>query len=147
MNRVENLWIILIISSCNIFCSSVPPQKIHPYWWLPTVKYFAFCGITTRVRYPISVRRYISFSRYESSVLNKFRYLAATNSVTKVLYYLQSSYLCRASFRFIDSSLSFPCIPCSFVYLYLEIGKQILNEFLCNKTQTTRCSIMSKIIS
>lgn len=44
---------------------------------------FTFCRIITWVRYPITVRRYISISRYESSDLNKFRYLAATNSVTK----------------------------------------------------------------
>lgn len=140
MNYFDNLFLQYFL----LFCAT---SKNPPVLVTANRQILLLCGITTRVRYPITVRRYISFSRYESSVLNKFRYLAATNSVTKVLYYLQSSYLCRASFRFIDSSLSFPCIPCSFVYLYLEIGKQILNEFLCNKTQTTRCSIMSKIIS
>ena len=122
MNYFDNLFLQYFL----LFCATLK----NPPVLVTANRQILICGITTRVRYPITVRRYISFSRYESSVLKKFRYLAATNSVTKVLYYLQSSYLCRASFRFIDSSLSFPCIPCSSVYLYLEIGKQILNELL-----------------
>lgn len=123
MNYFDNLFLQIFFALLCHLKNSTRTGDCQP-------SNLTFCGITTRVRYPITVRRYISFSRYESSGLNKFRYLAATNSITKVLYYHQSSYLCRASFRFIDSSLSFPCIPCSSVYLYLEIGKQILSEFL-----------------